>query len=49
MRSVRRPEFLRWELRASALNDGVGVVSAVVDGGVQRAMEQWGEAIADLV
>jgi hypothetical protein len=44
----RQPEFRRRLLMASALLEGVGVVEAFVDGGVQRGMETWREVLADL-
>jgi hypothetical protein len=43
------PEFVRLAMRAGVCNEGVGVVNALVDGGVVRSMAAWKEAIADLI
>ena len=43
------PGFQRLILRAGVCLDGVGVVNAVIDAGVMRAMAAWKEAIADLI
>ena len=43
------PEFQRLTMRAAVCLDGVGVVSALVDAGVTRAMGEWKGAIADLI
>lgn len=43
------PEWRRLVLRAGVCLEGLGVVDAYVDGGVVRSMQEWQEAIADLV
>ncbi len=43
------PEFVRLAMRAGVCSEGVGVVNALVDAGVQRSMAVWKEAVADLI
>ncbi|HSG86971.1 MAG TPA: hypothetical protein VLA23_11595 [Candidatus Limnocylindrales bacterium] len=43
------PEWQRLVMRGGICLDGLGVVDAQVNGGVLRSMQQWNEAIADLV
>ena len=48
-RASMAPEFQRLAMRASVANEGVGFVSAVVDGEALRSMAAWKEAVADLI
>lgn len=43
------PEFQRLTMRAGVCIEGVGVVSATIDAGVNRQMGAWTAAIADLI
>ena len=43
------PESQRLLMRAGVCLDSVGMVNAVIDGGVMRSMAAWREAIADLI
>lgn len=45
----RSPEFQRLVMRAGICLEGVGVVEATINDGVMASMQQWNEAIADLV
>ena len=43
------PEWQRLIMRGGVCLEGLGVVEAQVNDGVVRSMQQWSEAIADLV
>ena len=49
LRITVAPETERLTMRVQACVDGVGIVPALVDGGVMRAMGEWSQAVADLV
>jgi hypothetical protein len=43
------PEFRRLVMRAGTCLDHVGIVDAQLDGQVMTSMQEWQEAVADLV